>query len=306
VNLQELRWFVALTESENITAVAAEMHVTQPTLSRAIARLETGFGVRLFDRRHNRLHLNRYGEILRAHALRALSEVDSAHNRISTLADPNEGTVSLCFLHSLGEWLVPELISGYRAEHPKVRFELRGAAADSVVDDIRLGRSDLGFVAPEPSVDDLVWTPVATEPVRLLVPVRHRLARRKTVSFAEVAEDDFVALTPEYGLRQLTDRLARAAGFAPRIAFSVTEVGTMRAMIAAGVGVGVVPAPPAVAAPPEGTVLVELRDRDAWRTIGMIRADRPLTSSVAEGFQRFVLETLVENTTGLAGPPRRE
>jgi len=142
-----------------------------------------------------------------------------------------------------------------------------------------------------------VWTPVATEPVRLLVPVRHRLARRKTVSFAEVAEDDFVALTPEYGLRQLTDRLARAAGFAPRIAFSVTEVGTMRAMIAAGVGVGVVPAPSAAADPPEGTVLVELRDRDAWRTIGMIRADRPLTSSVAEGFHHFILDTL--DTSGL-------
>ncbi|MDF3308147.1 LysR family transcriptional regulator [Rhodococcus sp. T2V] len=292
MNLQELRWFVAITESENITAVAAEMHVTQPTLSRAISRLEVSVGVKLFDRRQNRLHLNRYGEILRAHALRALSEVDTAQRRITTLADPSEGTVSVCFLHSLGEWLVPNLISRFRDEHPKVRFELRGAAADSVIDDVRAGRSDLGFVAPEPPVHDLVWTPVAAEPVRLLVPAGHRLARRKSVGFAEVAEDDFVALTPEYGLRQLSDRLARAAGFTPRIAFSVTEVGTMSAMVAAGVGVAVVPAPPAAAGAPEGTVLVDLRDRDAWRSIGVIRADRHFTSMAAEGFHRFVLDTL--------------
>ncbi|MDT2005285.1 LysR family transcriptional regulator [Rhodococcus opacus] len=299
MNLQELKWFVAVTETENLTVSASAMHITQPTLSRAISRLEKDVGVPLFDRKQNRLRINRYGEIFRAHALRALNEVDTAHQRIKTLTDPTTGTVSVGFLHSLGEWLIPSLVSGYRKLRPGVQFELRGAAADSVIDDVRNGRSDLGFVAPAPPVDDLVWVPVATEPVCLLVPEGHRLARRKSVRLEEVALEDFVALSPAYGLRRLTDSLARAAGFTPRVVFSVTEVSTMHAMVAAGAGVAVVPAPTKPDGPLTGRgVPIPLRDPDSSRTIGMIRGQHTVLSPVAEGFRRFVIDT-----TGSGAPP---
>lgn len=176
MEIRELQWFVALAESEHVTSAAERLNIAQPTLSRAIARLEKRVGVPLFDRQQNRLRLNKYGEVFRAHVVRAISEIDRAEQRIATLVDPDTGTIALGFLHSYGSWLVPELLAGYRRIAPATTFELRGSAADAVVDGVRHGRLDLGITSPRPAGDDLVWTPLQDEPLCLLVPAGHRLA----------------------------------------------------------------------------------------------------------------------------------
>ncbi|QGV77029.1 LysR family transcriptional regulator [Streptomyces ficellus] len=284
MEIRELQWFAALAESQHVTAAAERLNISQPTLSRAIARLERRVGVPLFDRHQNRLRLNKYGEVFRAHALRAIGEIDGAEQRIASLVDPDRGTVALGFLHSYGTWLVPGLLAGYRAIAPATRFELRGAAADTVVDDVRRGRLDLGLTSPRPAGDDLDWTPLQQEPLCLLVPTGHRLARRRAVEAAELADEDFLALQPVYGLRQVADRLCAGAGYAPRVIMECTELSTLRELVAAGLGVAVVP----IKGSPSGTgdraVAVPLKDPQAQRTIGLIN---PLGGPRAAAVVRF-------------------
>src|SRR5262245_19361515 len=102
VELRELEWFTTLAETEHVTVASARLNISQPTLSRALARVERRLGVRLFDRRQNRLRLNKYGEIFQAHALRAMSEINRGEERIAALIDPERGVISLGFLHSFG------------------------------------------------------------------------------------------------------------------------------------------------------------------------------------------------------------
>ena len=104
VQLEELRWFVVLAETEHVTEAAAELGVSQPTLSRALSRIEQTAGVPLFDRVGRRLHLNEYGRIMLEHARRSLADVQSALDRIAALRDPDTGRVRLAFLHSLANW----------------------------------------------------------------------------------------------------------------------------------------------------------------------------------------------------------
>ncbi|MCX4718758.1 LysR substrate-binding domain-containing protein [Streptomyces virginiae] len=198
MEIRELQWFVALAECEHVTSAAERLNIAQPTLSRALARLEKRMGVALFDRKQNRLHLNKYGEVFRAHAVRAISEMDRAEQRIATLIDPDTGTITLGFLHSYGTWLVPALLAGYHAIAPATTFELRGSAADAVVDGVRQGRLDLGITSPRPADTTLRWTPLQNEPLSLLVPVGHRLASHHRVRLAELAAEDFLALQPEF------------------------------------------------------------------------------------------------------------
>ncbi|WP_432246916.1 LysR family transcriptional regulator [Streptomyces sanyensis] len=291
MEIRELQWFVALAESEHVTSAAERLNIAQPTLSRALARLERRVGVALFDRQQNRLHLNKYGEVFRAHAIRAISEIDRAEQRIATLIDPDTGTIALGFLHSYGTWLIPGLLAGYHEIAPATTFELCGSAADSVVDGVRRGRLDLGVTSPRPADDLLRWMPLQDEPLSLLVPAEHRLAARHGVWMAELAAEEFLVLQPEFGLRQVADRLCEAAGFTPRIVMECTELSTLRSLVASGLGVAVVPATGDASGHPARTVSVPLADPGAFRTIGVIVPVGGPRAAVVARFYDYVRST---------------
>ncbi|GHB59399.1 LysR family transcriptional regulator [Streptomyces umbrinus] len=288
MQLRELEWFTTLAETEHMTEASLRLHVSQPTLSRALARLERKVGVKLFDRHRNGLRLNKYGEIFQAHALRAMNEIDRGEERIATLVDPDRGSVSLGFIHSFGAWLVPDLLNRYRRHAPSTSFELRGGACDSVVDDVRQGHVDIGFVAPEPVSDDLDWIPLGREHLSLGVPPGHVFEGRDQVAIADLAHEPMIALRAGFGLRQVTDRLCREAGFSPRVEIEVTELSTLRALVAAGMGVAVVPASRAGRPSEPGIPSIPFSDPTAFRHYGaVIRRGGP-GGQAARRFLSFV------------------
>ncbi|MEV4240850.1 MULTISPECIES: LysR family transcriptional regulator [unclassified Nocardia] len=286
MQLRELQWFTTLADTEHITEASVRLNISQPTLSRALARLERKLGVQLFDRHQNRLRLNKYGELFQAHALRALNEIDRGEQRIAALVDPDRGSVSLGFAHSFGGWLIPDLLNRYRGVASSTSFELHGGACDSVVDSVRQGRIDIGFVAPEPTADDLEWVPLGREALCLGVPAGHVFEGRDHVAMADVADEPMIALKAGYGLRQVTDRLCREAGFSPRIEIEVTELSTLHALVAAGMGVAVVPAAHSGHAAAIGTVA--LSDPTAFRCYGAVVRRNGPSGQAARRFLKFV------------------
>ncbi|MFJ2755173.1 LysR family transcriptional regulator [Nocardioides sp. NPDC087217] len=287
MEIRELVWFTTLAETQHVTLASERLNVSQPTLSRALARLERRLGVRLFDRRQNRLHLNKYGEIFRAHALRAANDMSLAEDRIRSLVDPESGLISLGFLHSFGGWLVPGLMSGYLAEVPRARFDLRGAAADTVVDDVRHGRADVGLVGPQPVADDVAWFALGREDLCLSVPRNHQLARRKSVRIEELAAEPFVVLQPSYGLRQVGDRLCHRAGFQPNIVCETTELTTVIALIAAGIGIALTTTNQTHTSGQDAVAEVPIEDVDAFREYGLVSRPGGPTGQAAQRFLEF-------------------
>lgn len=293
MTLEELRWFVAVAEREHVTAAAAELHVSQPALSRALARVQAHVGVPMFDRRGRRLHLNRYGRMYLEHARRALADLDAGGDALADATGATGGgTVVLAFLHTLGSWLVPALLRGFGAAHPGITLRLAQSSASEMLGQLRAGEVDLILTSPRPSGPDVGWIPLATEPLRLVVPAEHRLAARKRIRLADVAEDPFVAMKPEYGLRGMTDELCRAAGFAPRIAFEGDDIGTLRGLVAAGLGVALLPPAHSAGAAIEqpATPHIQIADRGAARTLGLAWDAARYRSPATETFRRFVAE----------------
>lgn len=289
MEVRELEWFIALAKTQNVTNAAAELHISQPTLSRALARVERRLGVKLFDRHQNRLRLNKYGEIFQAHAERAMKELTQGEERIKTLVDPERGVVSLGFLHSFGGWLIPSLMDRYRTQSPSTTFELEGGPADSIVEAVRSGRLDLGFVAPEPVVDDLVWVPLGREHLCLEVPESDAWEGREAISIAEIAERPMLALGPEYGLRHVVDRLFATAGLTPQITIEATELSTLRALVRHGSGIAIVPVPPGEEV--SSTTRIPISDPDAFRHYGAITRRHGPTGAAARAFLRFTAGT---------------
>lgn len=322
VDIEELRWFVTLAGTEHVTDAAALLHVSQPTLSRALGRIESGFGVPLFDRQGRRLRLNRYGRLVRDHAARALAELAAARDGIRALDDPDAGQVRLAFLHSFGPWLVPALLRGFRATAPGVRFVLSQDYHDAILAALHTGQADLALTSPRPTGAGTGWHGLGEEKLCLAVPPGHRFAGRARLRLAAAAGERFIMLSPTTELRRLTDDLCRRAGFSPRIAFESAELVTVRGLVAAGLGVAVsplpvppVPAPRVAATPPApggapvavtvpphllstgpgplvpepgGPVYVPLTDRQARRGIGLAWLASREQSPAVERFRRYV------------------
>ncbi|MFJ6794779.1 LysR family transcriptional regulator [Streptomyces sp. NPDC091268] len=281
-----LAYFVAVAAHEHVTRAAQELGVPQSTLSRAMVRLEQDLGVTLFARKGRTVALTTAGRAFLESARRSLAEIGRAAESVQRDADPSFGKVAFGFLHTLGPETVPGLIRAFRADHPGVRFSLVQNYGEAMLERLRAGELDLCLTSPVPDAPDLVARRLDEQRLRLVVPEDHRLAGRKRIRLAEAAREVFVTLESGYGLRRITDDLCAEAGFVPRVAFEGEEAETLRGLVAAGLGVALLP-PPAVARP--GVVELTVTAPRAAREIGVAWLDgHPDTPPVAE-FKRFLL-----------------
>jgi DNA-binding transcriptional LysR family regulator len=148
---------------------------------------------------------------------------------------------------------------------------------------------DLGLTAPRPADEDLAWHALHREQLCLAVPADHPLAERRDVALAEAGDGPFVTLRAPIGLRRLTDELCARAGITPRIAFESTEIGTLEGLVAAGLGVAVVPVPRPHRAEP-GVAYLPITDAAAHRVIGLVwLRERPRPPVVAR-FAAYVAD----------------
>ncbi len=281
-----LAHFAGVARTEHVTRAAREMQVPQSTLSRAMVRLEEDLGVDLFARRGRNVSLTPAGRAFLASVERALAEIERAAEAVRADADPATGKVAFGFLHTMGAETVPGLLHAFRAGRPAVRFGLVQDHGEAMLARLRAGELDLCLTSPVPDAPDLVARRLDEQKLRLVVPADHRLAARGRVRLAEAAGEDFVTLEPGYGLRRITDDLCAEAGFRPRVAFEGEEAETLRGLVAAGLGVALLP-PPAVARP--GVVELTVTAPRAAREIGVAWLDgHPDTPPVA-AFKSFLL-----------------
>jgi LysR family transcriptional activator of glutamate synthase operon len=279
---------VALRETRNVTRAAELLGVPQPTVSRRIAALADALGAPLTVPDGRGIRLTRAADLLAEAAERGLAALETGVRLAREEVAPESGHVVLGFLHLLGRSLVPSLLRGYRARYPDVRFTLVQGSRQEMVDRLADGELDLALLAPLPAVPSLVSAGLVDEEILLSVPAGHPLAGRRSVRVAELASEEFVLLEPGYGVRTLTDELCAAAGFTPRIAFEGQESDTVRGLVAAGLGVALLPrfGPGS----PAGVAEVPLEPRP-YRTIGLVwRAAEPMTPAVT-GFREHVLGT---------------
>ena len=275
----------AVAKEGNLTRAASALGIPQPTASRWLAALSADLGTQVVQRDGRGIRLTRAGAYLADAADRALSVLASGVRQAAEEVDPEHGQVVLAFLHTLGELRVPGLLRAFRREHPHIRFTLVQGAHEELLEHVRSGRADLAFTAPVPEAAEFTGITLDEQQLVVTVPTEHRLAARARVRMAELAGEAFVGMKIGYGLRRITDELAEAAGFTPALAFEGEEVDTLRGLVAAGLGVALLPAAEPALTP--GTVEIPLRPK-ATRRIGLVwAADRPLAPAVL-AFREFV------------------
>lgn len=242
MELQQLRYFVAVAETGKFTLAARDLHVAQPSISKQVRKLETELGAALLDRRSSGVALTDAGTILLPWAKRMLADLDGARSEVAGLATLERGRLSVGATPSLSTMLLPRVLAAFHSEHPGVTLSVVEAGSRDLVDRLASGDLDLALVIlPVPRAELFETTPLIREDLVLAVAKKHPLARRKTVRVADLRGVPLVMFRDGYDLRSTTITACERAGFQPTFAIEGAEMDGVLRMAAAGVGVAVVP-----------------------------------------------------------------
>ena len=244
MELRDLEAFAAAAKFDNFGQAAESRFMSHSGLSRAVGRIEDELGLPLFDRVGRVVRLNRYGKIFLPHIEEAFRALDAGWSEISDAVDPNRGIVALAFMPTIGPTLVPQLLRRFREDHQNVRFQLSQGGASSIVSMLLNGTVDVCLVAPDPGLSEVSWTPLWTEKLILNVPNDHPLAQQGSATLQDIAGLPLIALREGFGIRQITNDLLARAEVDPTIVFEGADVPTVRGLVAAGLGVAILPPSP--------------------------------------------------------------
>ena len=282
--IRDLEWLLALAEYEHVTDTAAILGTSQPTLSRALARVEGELGTRVFERAPDGVHVTPTGGMVLAAARDLTSRYEQLVSDLAGVLDPDSGVVRLAFLDSIATSLVPQVLRGFHEQAPRVRVVLRQEPAHHIVDDLGSGAVDLAITSVHQG-DAYGWHPLQDERLVVVVPPAHRWRDRKRVRLSDLEGEELVTTPVGFGYRDLVDGLLRDAGVAPKVSFESQDLATIEGLVAAGLGVAIVPE---AFAGLSGTIGLAIAAPAAHRSIGLTwRADRPLSAPAAR-FRDFV------------------
>ncbi|AUY48545.1 LysR family transcriptional regulator [Streptomyces sp. CB01881] len=294
MDLLALRCFQVVARHGHISRAAEELRVAQPSVSRTIARLEAELGVPLFDRRGRRIHLNDHGAAFLRRVDRALRELDDGKRELAELAQGG-GRVTLATETLL---TVTDLLARFRAAHPGVEIRVRQSSVDVMVRRLRTREVDL-CVASQPLVGPgLVSEPLLLEEVLLAVPEGHRLAGRDEVPVSELDGEPFVTPSRGHWQRVLAERLFAQAGVEPVIVCEGDEPGAVVNLVAAGMGVALLPAMARASEVRAPLCWVRLAEPGCHRELRLVRDGAAHHPAAARLFGAFAVHHFGRTATG--------
>ncbi|AOJ78292.1 LysR family transcriptional regulator [Burkholderia ubonensis] len=245
MELRHLRYFLAVAAASNFTKAAQALGIGQPPLSQQIKALESELGVELFKRTARGAELTLAGEVFAEEARRVLDDAERAARAAKRAARGEIGHLRVGFTGTAAfNSKVSDLIRRFREAFPDAELTLQEATSGVLFDALEAGRLDVGIVRPERRIADTLhaadWD---EEPMFVALPVAHRLARRRRIDLAELADESFVQVPREAGSALFDDIVAacNAAGFEPRMAQPAPQIASAVTLVAAGLGVSIVP-----------------------------------------------------------------
>jgi DNA-binding transcriptional LysR family regulator len=244
MELRHLRYFVTVAEELHFGRAAARLFIAQPPLSQQIQQLERELGVTLLLRTSRRVQLTPAGEVFLAGARQTLGGLDAAVQAAQRAERGETGWLGIGFAASATYDLLPATLHDFRAQFPDVELSLMELNAAEQAQALRDRSIHVGFARPHAEEADVVVEAVLREPFLVALPEAHPLAAQPSLSLPMLAGEPFVSFpeTPLPSYAQVVRAVCEEAGFAPRVVQEVREMQTAISLVAAGLGIALLPA----------------------------------------------------------------
>ena len=313
MDLNKLRYFLVVAETEHVTQAANMLGISQPALTRAIHRLEEELGVTLIAGEGRNIRLTEEGLFLKQHAAQAMRTLDEAEDAVKIFSTQWQQTIEVCIESASA--VVVDAIARYSREHPEVAFTVsqdeEARSSDIVIKTVSNITSTYASCHKEGSGVDETNAAVAkakgmmdrtrerfTERIGIAVPISLRSSLPEIPSLTDLREAHFICLAGRRGFRRQCDLLCKHYGFAPYLAFESDNPSVVRKMIALGLGVGFWPEYSWGPVDPEKTLWQPLVEEGFQRTISIELTSQGIEKPAAREFRAFLLECFGEIWNG--------
>jgi DNA-binding transcriptional LysR family regulator len=251
MDLQQLRYVVAVAELGNFTRAAERCFVVQSALSHQIAKLEQELGARLFHRTSRSVALTPAGAALLPAARECLTAAERARAEVYAATGTIRGRLAVGMIPTAAAVDVPAVLRAFHHEHPQVQISLLTAGSDVLADQVRDGVLDVAFLglAEDVEIPHINSRPLARDPLAALLAPDHRLAARKHIRLQTIAHEQFVDFPAGTTGRIQADRAFLAAGLKRKVAFEITDPHVMARLVTEGLGVALLASTYAVRLP---------------------------------------------------------
>lgn len=293
MNTESLRHLLALADSGSFSEAAARSGVTQPAVSLALKKMERDLGVKLFERSGNRYVATSVGVVFMEHARRVVDAEAGLLSAVERSVGVLTGKLRVATSNIPGEYVLPLILSGFRAEHPDLEPVLEVMDSSRVIDSVLSGRFELGFVGSSIVPDGLELIPFCPDALRVICPPSHPLAVKRSVRPQQLADQKLVLREDGSATRVLMLAALTAAGLDPGRLQVEMELGSTSAVISAvesGAGISMVSSWAAKGPLSERRIeSINVPQLKAERQFGLLNPRGQALTPPAAEFKEFVL-----------------
>ncbi|MCC5901130.1 MAG: LysR family transcriptional regulator [Halomonas sp.] len=240
-SIQQLRVFVAVAHSRSLAEASEHIHLSQPAISIALRKLEESVGGALFARTSRQLTLTPEGETFLPVAVRLLNDWNEAFEDLNERFSKQRGKVTVAALPTLAAGLFPGVLKRFHEAYPRINLSLHDVLADQINQMVREGRADFGLSVPPSDADDLTFEPVLEDSYVAVCPCGHPLLAQSEVLWSQLAAYPFIGINRLSSSRQDIDHIMQSVGERLDILCDARQIATVGRMVAAGLGVSVLP-----------------------------------------------------------------
>jgi LysR family hydrogen peroxide-inducible transcriptional activator len=268
MELHQLRYFCAVAETGNFSRAAEQSHVSQPSLSQQILKLEEELGARLFDRLGRSVRLTELGKTFLPRARAVLRELEAAKGDVAERKEFVGGPVTVGVIPTVGPYFLPRILTSFSLKFPQVRTTVVEEITPILLDRLRAGTIDVAVLALPIRGHEFETSPLLTERLFAALPKKHRLAKRNTLALKDLRSEPFLLLRDGHCFRDTAVAACDRARLHPQIVFESGQFSSLLSMVGAGMGVSIVPEMAIERKSP--CRYVHIADEQAARTIGTV------------------------------------
>ncbi|HBE78533.1 MAG TPA: LysR family transcriptional regulator [Firmicutes bacterium] len=286
MELNQLKYFQTVARYEHMSRAAAELHIAQPSLSKAISQLEQSLGVNLFERQGRQIKLNKFGRVFKSHVDRILLEFEDGKRELSDMMgnENSRVTVASNYLPAF-----PKLLKGFLELYPHTAFRHIIGSTAKMKQQLENGKVDLCISSPPIEGPFIECKPLFTEEIFLIVPEGHQFAERGSINLIEAANEPFISLREGFGIRDLTEECCRQAGFTPNIVFEMDIATKVAELVNLGFGVALYPIQPWNKLPTIHPIAVHIKEPNCSRTTGLSFVQNRYLPQAARQFKDYII-----------------
>jgi LysR family transcriptional regulator, hydrogen peroxide-inducible genes activator len=241
MEFHQLRYFVAVADEGSFSRAAAKVRVAQPSLSQQIRKLEAEVGQPLFDRLPRSVVLTEAGRCLIDYARQILASIGDARRCVDELKDEVAGNLAVGAIPTIAPYVLPDLVVTFQKHYPEVTLEIVEDVTDGITRRIEAGELDVALASTCQQSPTLRRESVGNEPLLTLVPEGHPLAKKDLVEFDDLKSQRFLLLHEMHCLSQQVNHLLESRRLRPEIALAGSQLSTIANMVAASIGISIVP-----------------------------------------------------------------